>query len=149
MKRAKKDSPDPLIELLDKVLGPVDEMSEAELDAVLSEAGIDSSVAGRELHAKASEMRSALWAKNADVPSQLSSLLRQLRPHDLPSADPVVALELAGKWVKTLLGRRPAAKLALAFAARERHGDLSDNDEQVRRELENEIEASVKLENGE
>lgn len=149
MRKTKKDSSDPMIELLDKLLGPVEEMSEAELDAVLAEAGIDQSVAGRELHAKASEMRSALWAKNAEVPSQLSSLLRQLRPHDLLSSDPVVAQEQAGKWIKTLLGRRPTAKLDLAFAARERLGELSDNDEQVRRELENEIEASVKRENGE
>jgi hypothetical protein len=149
VKKTKKDSSDPMIELLDRLLGPVEEMSEAELDAVLSEAGIDASVARRDLYSKVSEMRSVLWERNAEVPSQITSLLNQLRPHDLPSSDPVVAQRQAGTWIKDLLGRRPRARLDLAFAARGRDGDLSCNDEQVRRELESEIESSIKRENGE
>jgi hypothetical protein len=142
-KKTKKDSSDATLELLDQLLGPVEEMSEDEVNAVLSEAGIDAAAARRRLYEKVSEMRSALWEQNAPVPSQITSLLTQLRPHDLPTSDPVVAQKAAGVWVKDLLAARPIAP-ALAFAARGRQGDLSERDDEVRRELEKELEASLR-----
>src|SRR5262245_27579373 len=149
MSKSKKDPPDPVDAMLEKLLGPVEEMSEAELDELLAEAGIDVQAAARALYEKASDMRAVLWKKNVDVPSHLTSLLGQLRPADLPTSDPDVAQRAAGKWIKNLITARPAASGELAFAARGRDGDgaLSEHDDQVRRELEREVEMDIKSEN--
>jgi hypothetical protein len=147
--KSKKDAPDPMDELLDRLLGPVTEMSDDEIDAVLGAAGIDVVSARNALYAKVSGMRSDLWQKNVEVPSQMVTLLDQLRPHGLPTSDPKTARRAAGTWVRDLLAKRPSEKSDFAFAARGRDGDLSDNDDKLRQELEEELASSIDQETDE
>jgi hypothetical protein len=70
----------------------------------------------------------------------VTSLLSQLRPHDLPSSDPNVAQKAAASWVRDLLDRRPPVDgIEFAAAARNLEGPLSDADRDIMRELEEQL----------
>lgn len=138
MKKKSKDSPDPVLDLLDKLLGPVEELSGDELSAEIANAGIDLASARRRLYERVSQMRSALWEKNIEVPSQMVSLLNQFRPHDLPSSDPIVAKQAAASYLRDLVGRS-VSQVQFAVAARNLDGTLSEYDEMVRRDFEEEL----------
>lgn len=142
MTKKSKDPSEPLLETLDKLLGPVEDMSADELSSTIADAGIDVAAARRRLYERVSEMRSKLWERNADVSSDITSLLAQLRPHDLPSSDPKVAQKAAGSWLRDLVDRRvPIGDIEFAAAARNLDGPLSDADRDVMRELEEELKS--------
>ena len=130
----------PALDMLDKLLGQVEEMSHEELSSTIAAAGIDLAAARRRLYDRVSEKRSRLWEKNAEIPLAVTSLLSQLRPHDLPSSDPNVAQKAAASWVRDLLDRRPPVDgIEFAAAARNLEGPLSDADRDIMRELEEQL----------
>ena len=140
-KKKVKDTSDPVLEVLDKLLGPVEDMSADELSSTIADAGIDIPSARRSLYVRVSEVRSKLWEKNADVSSDITSLLQQFRPHDLPSSDPKVVQKAAASWLRDLVDRRPpVGAVKFTAAARNLDGTLSDRDLDVMRELEEELE---------
>ncbi len=142
MKKKSKDPSDPAIQMVDKLLGPVEDLSQDELLSTIADAGIDLAAARRTLYEKVSDLRSTLWAKNADVSSDITSLLSQLRPHDLPSSDPKVAAKAAGSWIRDLVDRHvPGGTVEFAVAARNLDGSLSAADQEVMRELEQELKS--------
>lgn len=140
MTKKSKDPSDPVLDMLDKLLGPVEDMSPDELLSTITDAGIDLVAARRRLYERVSEKRSSLWEENAEVTSDITSLLAQLRPHDLPSSDPKVAQKAAGSWLRDLVDRRPTAgDIEFAAAARNLDGPLSDSDRDIMREMEEEL----------
>ena len=140
MTNKSKDPSDPVLDMLDKLLGPVEEMSADQLSSTIADAGIDLAAARRRLYERVSDKRSKLWEKNAEVTSDITSLLTQLRPHDLPSSDPKVAQKVAGSWLKDLVDRRPAAgDIEFVAAARNLDSLLSPSDQDIMRELEGEL----------
>lgn len=141
MKKKAPEPADAVLEMLDRLLGPVEEMAADELTSAIGEAGIDLPSAREKLYARVSEMRSKAWERNANVTTDVTSLLSQLRPPHLPTSDPKVAQQAAATWVRDLLERPLPATgpVELAVAARNLDGALADADEEILRELENEV----------
>jgi len=148
MKKKSPDPSDPLLELLDNLLGPVEDMSSDELTSALTEAGIDLAAARGKLYAQVSDKRSKLWEAKLDAPSDITSLLAQLRPHHLPSADPRVAQQAAASWLRDLVDRRQPIgdDIEFATAARNLDGPLTDSDQNVMRELEEKLRSKPQQE---
>ena len=141
MKKKAPEPQDASLELLDRLLGPVEELTLDELNAAIAAAGIDLSKARERLYAQVSELRSRAWERNAQVTPDIASLLAQLRPAHLPTSDPKVAQQAATTWIRDLLERpRPqAGPVEFAAAARNLDGELGDADKDVLRELEDEL----------
>lgn len=140
----KKKAPEPAdvrLEVLDRLLGPVEEMTADELTSAIADAGLDIQAAREKLYARVSEMRSKAWESNANVTADVASLLSQLRPPHLPTSDPKVAQRAAATWVRNLLERpRPTSgPVEFAAAARNLDGALADADQEILRELEDEV----------
>lgn len=142
MTKTPKDQTDPALRRLDEILGPVEEMSDVEISSTIAAAGIDLAAARRRLYEQVIEKRARLWASNQSVSSDITTLLEQFRPHDRPSSDPAVAEKVAAGWLRDMVDRRiDAGPLEFATAARNLDGQLSENDQQVLRELEEELKA--------
>lgn len=141
MKKKAPEPADAVLEMLDRLLGPVEEMTADELTSAIGEAGIDLPATREKLYARVSEMRSKAWEKNVNVTTDITSLLSQLRPPHLPTSDPKVAQRAAATWVRDLLERpRPAPEsVDLAAAARNLDGALADVDQEILRELQDEV----------
>lgn len=141
MKKKAPEPTDPMLEVLDRLLGPVEELTPDELTAAISDAGIDLRAARERLYTRVSEMRSKLWEKNAEVKSDITSLLTQFRPLHLPTSDPEVAQRAAASWVRDLVDSPKPATSAIEFAAAARNleGTLTDADRDIMRELEEEL----------
>lgn len=140
----KKKAPEPRdtsLDLMDRLFGPVEEMTADELNAAIAAAGVDLPKARERLYAQVSELRSRAWERNANVTTDVTSLLAQLRPAHLPTSDPKVAQRAAATWVRDLLERpRPhAGPVEFTAAARNLDGELGDVDQDVLRELEDEL----------
>lgn len=141
MKKKAPEPADATLEILDRLLGPVEEMTSDELTSTIAEAGLDLQAAREKLYARVSEIRSKAWERNANVTSDVTSLLSQLRPPHLPTADPKVAQRAAATWVRDLLERSRSASGPVEFAAAARNldGGLADADQKILRELEDEV----------
>jgi len=141
MKKKTSDPSEPLLEVLDHLLGPIEGLSPDELADELTSAGIDVAAARDSLYARVSEKRSKLWEAQRDVTTDMSSLLSQLRPHHLQSNDPKVAEKMAARWVRDLVGSvKPIGmEIEFATAARGLDGPMSSSDEDVMRELQDRI----------
>ncbi|HEY7789813.1 MAG TPA: hypothetical protein VIC33_04830 [Vicinamibacterales bacterium] len=141
MKKKAPEPPDASLELLDRLLGPIEEMTTDELSTAVRESGVDLSAAREKLYAQVSELRSRAWEKNANVTTDITSLLSQLRPPHLPTSDPKVAQRAAATWVRDLLERPRSASGPVEFAAAARNldGALADVDQEILRELEDEV----------
>ncbi len=141
MKKKASDPSEPLLEVLDHLLGPIEGQSPDELADELMSAGIDVVAARDSLYARVSEIRSKLWEAQRDVTSDMSSLLLQLRPHHLQSNDPKVAEKLAARWVRDLVDcvKPIGMEIEFATAARSLDGPMSASDEDVMRELQDSI----------
>jgi hypothetical protein len=98
-------------------------------------------MARERLYAQVSELRSRLWERNAQVTTDVMSLLAQFRPAYLPTSDPKVAQRAAVTWVRDLLERPcpQTSPVEFAAAARNLDGELGDADQDVLRELEEEL----------
>ena len=141
MKKKAPEPHDPSLELLDRLLGPVEEMTPDELNAAIAASGVDLPTAREKLYARVSELRSRAWEKNAQVTADVTSLLEQLRPAHLPTSDPKAKERAAARWVRDLLepARPQAGPVEFAAAARNLDGELGDADQDVLRELEDEL----------
>jgi hypothetical protein len=141
MKKKAPEPQDASLELLNRLLGPVEELTPDELNAAIAAAGVDLPRARERLYAQVSELRSRAWERNAQVTPDIASLLAQFRPAHLPTSDPKVAQRAATTWVRDLLERpRPqAGPVEFAAAARNLDGELGDADRDVLRELEDEL----------
>jgi hypothetical protein len=140
-KKAPEPTTDPRLDLLNGLLGTVEDMTPEELASAIADAGIDLRAARERLYARVSDVRSKLWDKNAEVKSDITSLLTQFRPSHLPTADPRTAQHAAAQWVRDLIdARTPAAdSIEFATAARNLDGALTDSDRDIMRELEEEL----------
>lgn len=141
MKKKAPEPQDASLDLLDRLLGPVEEMTADDLNAAIAAAGVDLRKAREKLYAQVSELRSRAWERNDPVTTDVASLLAQFRPAHLPTSDPKVAQRAAATWVRDLLERpRPqAGPVEFAAAARNLDGELADADKDVLRELEDEL----------
>ncbi|MCC7010053.1 MAG: hypothetical protein IT184_14700 [Acidobacteria bacterium] len=141
MKKKAPEPADAMLEMLDRLLGPVEEMTADELTSAIAEGGLDLQAAREKLYARVSGMRSKAWERNADVTTDITSLLSQLRPPHLPTSDPKVAQRAAATWVRDLLERPRSASGPVEFAAAPRNldGALADADQEILRELEDEV----------
>lgn len=141
MKKKAPEPTDPMLDVLNRLFGPVEEMTPEELTSTIADAGIDLRAAQEGLFARVSEVRSKLWEKNAEVKSDITSLLTQFRPSHLPTSDPKVAQRAADSWVRDLIDSPKPATDAIEFAtaARNLEGTLTDSDQDVMRELEDEL----------
>jgi hypothetical protein len=117
MTKKSKDPSDLALEMLDKLLGSVEDMSADELSSTIADAGIDLVAARRRLYERVSEMRSKLWEKNANVSSDITSLLAQLRPHDLSSSDPSLGEKDDAAVRSTRLGDSRAAVMRIVHTS--------------------------------
>lgn len=140
-KKAPEPTTDPRLDLLNGLLGTVEDMTPEELASAIADAGIDLRAARERLYARVSDVRSKLWDKNAEVKSDITSLLTQFRPSHLPTSDPRTAQHAAAQWVRDLIdARTPAAdSIEFATAARNLDGTLTDSDRDIMRELEEEL----------
>jgi len=123
--------------LFDDLLGPVESWSVAEVDQFLADVGVDVDAASRAIFERVSDIAAMYRQKNQDVPSPVGELLKQMRPADLPTADPEVAKRSARKWIADL--RRPKPRLAapqVAFAFRNRKEQLGSKDQAILEGLE-------------
>jgi hypothetical protein len=141
MKKKAPEPTDPTLDALSRLLGPVEEMTPEDVTSEIVDSGIDLRAAQEKLFARVSDLRSRLWEKNADVKSDVTSLLTQLRPSHLPTSDPKIAQSSAVGWVRALIDTpSPAAgTVEFATAARNLDGSLTDSDREIMRELEEEL----------
>lgn len=140
MKKKAPEPADPRVDVLNSLLGPVEEMTPEELTSEISDAGIDTRAAREKLYARVSEVRAKLWESNAEVKPDITSLLTQFRPSHLPTSDPKVAQRAATGWVRDLIDSKPATgAIEFATAARNLEGTLTDSDRDIMRELEEEL----------
>ncbi|MEO8481534.1 MAG: hypothetical protein ABI634_04940 [Acidobacteriota bacterium] len=141
MKKKAPEPADAALDMLNRLLGPVEDMAADELTSAIAEAGIDLPAAREKLYTRISEMRSKAWERNSSVTTDITSLLSQLRPDHLPTSDPKVAQRAAATWVRDLLERPLSATgpADLAVAARNLDGTLADADQKILRELEDEV----------
>lgn len=75
----RRDDPlDNVFELIDNVLGQVEELSSDDIDKLLAEAGIDTDAIKRRLYERAVELCGKYWARQVDPPAHLLDFLHQL-----------------------------------------------------------------------
>lgn len=141
MKKKAPEPTDPMLDMLNKLLGRVEDLTPEELTSAIADAGIDLRIARERLYARVSEVRSKLWEKNAEVKSDITSLLTQFRPSHLPTSDPKVAQRAAASWVRDLIDSPKPTTGAIEFAAaaRNQDGALTESDRDIVRELEKEL----------
>jgi hypothetical protein len=142
-----KGPPDPLDELRDQLLGPVDEWPAEDVLQVVANANIDLDVLKRRIYQAASRQAETFRAQNDEVPAHLGAVLRELRPVDLPTADQSVAEAGARKWIQRLFQPRPAVQRPeLAYSFRDRESQITPEDvatlDELARELQNEAKKS-------
>lgn len=124
-----KQPPDPLDDLRDKLLGPVEEWPAEDVLQVVADSNIDLDAVKRRIYEAASRKAATFRARNEDVPAHLGAVLRDLRPADRPTADPAVAEAGARKWIQGLLQPRPRARQQeLAYSFRDRQKQITPED---------------------
>ena len=140
MKKKSNEPSGELADALDLLFGKVDDLSSDELSISLADAGIDVAAVQKRLYDRVSELRGQLWEKNAEVTSDITSLLSQLRPADMPTSDPRKAAGAAVTWLRNLTERKvPPGPIEFAAAARNLRGKLSEHDRHVIEELEQQV----------
>jgi hypothetical protein len=74
--------------LLEDRLGPVENWSD-EVDQFLADASVNRKAARRSLYECVSEIAGSYRARNQEIPIPIVEFLRQIRPSDLSTSDPV------------------------------------------------------------
>ncbi len=134
-------------QLLSDLIGPIEEWTTEELEQFLTEAGIDSESTQRRLYGRVDEIAGACRVENRNVPEHIADFLRQMRPADLPTSDPVVAQSVARAWITKLLGRGPILGVPqVAHAFRNREGDIDPEDQALLDRLEEKLKERRKQE---
>jgi hypothetical protein len=118
--------------LLDELLGPVEGWEDTELDQFLADAGVDIDAASRAIFERVSDIAATYRKKNQDIPVPVAEFLKQMRPPDLPTADPEVAKRSARKWIASLRRPRPApGTMQVAYAFRNKKEKLGPKDRAI------------------
>lgn len=135
---------DRLLDSVDQVLGPIEEMDADDVIDLLEESGIDTDALDRRMYERLSELAGRYHGRNQDVPAQLAQALNAFRPADVPSADPETALQRAKQWVARRVGHLPSARrLEVGYSFRNRKGELSGQDSAVLESLAEKLRAKV------
>ena len=132
-------------QLLDRLLGPVDEWSRTDLDRAVADAGIDVDETDRKAFERVSEIAASYRQGNRDVPRPVAEFLRQMRPTDLPAHDAPTAKASAQRWIARL--RRPSAASAppqVAYAFRNKKDQLDSKDRAVLEGLEAKLRSRMR-----
>lgn len=135
MAKRRDDPFDKMFELVDKMFGPVEELTSEDVARFLADAGANTDALKRRLYERASELRGEYWARSANPPEHLQNFLRQLRPPDLPSSDPTTIAEAARKLVDRLLNAPVSTQPEVVFAYRDKKEQVSKNDSALLDEL--------------
>jgi hypothetical protein len=135
MANRRNDPFEKMFELIDDVLGKIEELPSDEVSRFLADVGNDTDAVKRKLYERASQIRGEYWARNVDPPAHVQDFLAQLRPTDLPSADPAIAAASARKRIGQLLGRPVGPRSELAFAFRDKQGEITPEDAALLEEL--------------
>lgn len=135
MAKRRDDPFDKMFELVDKMFGPVEELTSEDVARFLTDAGANTDALKRRLYERASELRGVYWARNANVPEHLQDFLRQLRPPDLPSSDPITIAAAARKLVDRLLNAPVSAQPEVVFAYRDKKEEVTADDSALLDEL--------------
>lgn len=137
MSKSRDDHFEEFNKLFDDLLGPVEDWSGSEVEQFLADSGVDIDASNRVLYERVSEIAGRYRDKNHDIPDPVAELLRQLRPLDLPTNDPVVATRSARKWIASL--RRPKSSLVplqVGHSFKNKKGELGAKDRAVLDEME-------------
>lgn len=135
MAKRREDPFDKMFEIVDKMFGPVEEVTSEDVARFLSDAGADTDALKRRLYERASELRGEYWARNANPPEHLLDFLRQVRPADLPSSDPATIAAAARKLVDRLLNAPVSAQPEIVFAYRDKKEEVAADDSALLDEL--------------
>jgi hypothetical protein len=136
-----------IFELVDKVFGSVEELPSDDLARFLADAGANTDALKRRLYEHAAALRGEYWSRNANPPAHLQDFLRQLRPVDLPSSDPNTIATAARKLVDRLLNRPLSQQPEVAFAYRDKKGELSEQDAALLDELAERLKSGAEDKN--
>lgn len=135
MAKRREDSFDKMFEIVDKMFGPVEELTSEDVARFLTDARVDTDALKRRLHERAAELRGEYWDRNANPPEHLQDFLRQLRPADLPSSDPTTIAAAARKLVDRLLNAPVSAQPEVVFAYRDKKEQVAADDSALLEEL--------------
>jgi hypothetical protein len=128
MAKRRDDPFDKMFDLVDKMLGPVEELTSEDVARFLTDAGANTDALKRRLYERASELRGEYWARQANPPEHMQDFLRQLRPPDLPSSDPTTIAAAARKLVDRLLNTPVNAQPEVVFAYRDKKDEITADD---------------------
>src|SRR5215203_4551365 len=116
--------------LLSELIGPIEEWTTEELERFLADAGIDIEGTQRLLYSRVDEIAGRYRLENKNVPEHVADFLRQMRPADLPTSDPVVAQSVARAWIAKVLGQGPILGVPqIAHAFRNCQGEIDPEDQ--------------------
>jgi hypothetical protein len=133
--------------LLSELIGPIEEWTTEELERFLADAGIDSEGTQRLLYSRVDEIAGRYRLENKNVPEHVADFLRQMRPADLQTSDPVVAQSVARAWITKVLGRGPILGVPqVAHAFRNRQGEIDPEDQALLEGLEAKLKKRRKQE---
>ena len=135
MAKRQDDPFDKMFDLLDRMLGPVDEVTSEDVARFLTDTGGNTDALKRRLYERASALRGEYWARSANPPEHLQDFLRQLRPPDLPSSDPATIAAAARKLVDKLLNKPVSAQPEVVFAYRDKKEEVTAGDSALLDEL--------------
>jgi hypothetical protein len=135
MAKRRDDPFEKMFELVDKMFGPVEELTSEDMARFLTDTSANTDSLKRRLYERASALRGEYWAKNANPPEHLQDFLRQLRPPDLPSSDPITIAAAARKLVDRLLTAPVSAQPEVVFAYRGKKEEVAPRDSALLDEL--------------
>jgi hypothetical protein len=135
MAKRRDDPFDKMFELVDKMFGPVEELTSEDMARFLADTASNTDSLKRRLYEKASALRGEYWSRNANPPEHLQDFLRQIRPPELPSTDPSTIAAAARKLVDRLLNAPVSAQPEIVFAYRDKKEHVAPRDSAILDEL--------------
>jgi hypothetical protein len=135
MAKRRDDPFEKMFELVDKMFGSVEELTSEDVARFLTDTGANTDPLKRRLYEMVSALRGEYWARNANPPEHLQDFLRQLRPPDLPSSDPITIAAAARKLVDRLLNAPVSAQPEVVFAYRGKKEEVAERDSALLDEL--------------
>ena len=147
MAKRSDDQFDKMFELMDKMFGPVEELTSEDVACSLTDAGANTDALKRRLYERASELRGEYWARNVNPPEHMQDFLRQLRPPDLPSSDPTRIAAAARKLVDRLLNAPVSAQPEVGFAYRNKNEEVTPDDSALLDELSERVKRDAERRN--
>lgn len=140
-----KKSSDPVDELRDRLLGPIEDWPAEDVLETIADANLDLDSVKRRVYDAANRAAGVFRERNERVPAHLTAVLRALWPAELPTSEPVQAEVGARKWIRRILQPGPnSSSQELAYAFRGRDTTIAPDDAAVLEELARELEDETK-----